>query len=37
MKQKNRLVFERNALYDEVWKEPMTKVAAKYGMINLLF
>ena len=34
MQQKKRLVFERNALYEEVWSEPMTRVAAKYGISN---
>ena len=32
--QKKRIVFERTKLYEEVWTEPMVRVAAKYGMSN---
>lgn len=27
-----RIVFKRNDLYKQVWKEPMTKLAKKYGL-----
>lgn len=26
------IIFERTSLYDEVWSEPMTKLAKKYGL-----
>jgi hypothetical protein len=32
----NNMPVSREALYEEVWAEPMTKVAARYGMASNL-